>query len=228
MAVWLATACGLVVCGPPCAAQPWCWPPPPYVAGLGPPPLAVVETAVRPKRAEVRVDGEYVGEARDYNGRWDRLWLAPGAHVIEFALAGYQTLSRTMDLAPGAYLLLSDELQAGTGSDPRSSERAPPASTPSPVSPEARAEERATPSTTTPRGLLRLSVSPHDAVVYLDGQFLARAEELARLRGALPLAEGPHTIEAVRPGYVSREESVVIAAGEPAVVTLELERERGD
>ena len=54
-------------------------------------PGAVV-TDIRPKRAGIWVDGEYVGQARDFSGRWDVLWLARGNHEFELRKDGYQTL----------------------------------------------------------------------------------------------------------------------------------------
>ena len=71
-----------------------------------------------------------------------------------------------------------------------------------------------------------MKVSPADAAVYLDGAYFARADELARLRGAIPLVLGTHTVEVVRPGYESRKVDVEIAEGKPAELSLDLERNR--
>ena len=49
---------------------------------------ATIETKIKPKKAEVWVDGRVVGQARDFNGRWDRLWVAPGEHGAGAAEAG--------------------------------------------------------------------------------------------------------------------------------------------
>ena len=45
---------------------------------------------VTPKDAQVYVDGYYVGTARDWEGRRQRLTLAPGAHRVELQAADYE------------------------------------------------------------------------------------------------------------------------------------------
>jgi hypothetical protein len=186
--------------------------------------VAVVETDVSPRRAEVWVDGIYRGQARDYSGTWDRLFLAPGTHVVEIRRDGYQTLRRHLRLPPSGYHRIEARLQKGEGIDPRSTEVAP-----EPSSDEARAEPlepaRVEPSIT---AFLRFEVTPADAVVYVDGEFLARADELARLHGAIPVAAGEHVIEVVRPGYRSERRVVDAVAGEPHGVRVDLERAPSD
>jgi hypothetical protein len=189
---------------------------------------AGLETDVEPGKADVQLDGQHVGQARDFNGRWDLLWLSPGEHVVEFSREGYQTLQLSVEVQAGGYVKLQEKLQKGSGVDPRSSvataNQSPdtaPEVKPSagPTAEEPRAEPLLR------RGLLRLVVQPPDAAVYLDGEFLARADELARLRGALPVAQGQHVIEVVRPGYESRAVRVDVGSGDPASVQIELEPE---
>ena len=211
------------------AAWPWGWwytGWPYYMVrgGVAPAESGVVETDVQPKKAEVRVDGVFVGQARDFNGRWDYLWLEPGEHVLEFSKDGFMTLRRHLDVRQGMHVRVTEQLEKGEGIDPRSSESPHPPATvaartgaPLPAPREPRAD-----SGTLRRGLLRLDVEPLDAAVYLDGEFLARASELRRLHGALPVADGVHTVEVVRPGYESRTIEVEVAAGEPARVEIVL------
>jgi hypothetical protein len=59
------------------------------VAGWG-----AVDLDVKPNRAEVWVDGQYAGEARDLDGYPSYLWLEQGPHRIEVYKGGYVT-SRT-------------------------------------------------------------------------------------------------------------------------------------
>jgi hypothetical protein len=184
---------------------------------MAPASAGVVETDVTPKKAEVRVDGALLGQARDYNGHFDYLWLEPGEHVLEFSKDGYMTLRRHLNVRRGMHVRIVEQLTKGEGIDPRSSQsHAPPPRT------ETRAasslpppSERPAQSGTLRRGLLRLDVEPLDAAVYLDGEFLARASELRRLHGALPVADGVHVVEVVRPGYDSRTIEVEVVAGEP-------------
>jgi hypothetical protein len=204
------------------AAWPWGWwyGSPPYRTvwrGVDPEVPGGIETDVQPKKAEVRLDGSFVGQARDYNGRWDVLWVEPGEHVLEFVKDGYMTLRVYLEVSPGTHVRIAERLQQGEGVDPRSTERPPAA----PATPP----ERATREDRSPlrRGLLRLGVAPSDAAVYLDGEFLARAGELARLHGALPVAEGLHTVEVVRPGYESRTVEIEVLEHEPTRIDIVLE-----
>jgi hypothetical protein len=178
----------------------------------------VVETAIKPKKAEVLVDGQVVGEARDFNGKWDQLFLKPGSRSIEFRKPGYMTLTLWLDVPAGGYIRIEESLAEGEGPDPRSMEQ--------PAEPEKRAPERA-PEQAIPQGLLRIEASPADAAIYLDGEFLARAEELGRLHGALPVALGRHVIEVVRPGYEGTSFEIVVDQERPQKVRIDLERKSG-
>jgi hypothetical protein len=209
---------------------------PPYVAYrptvitggvVAPRAPAAVETAVKPKRADVYVDGQYVGQARDYNGNWDLLWIEPGEHTLEFRREGYKILRTYVDLSPGGYLRLDSQLVQGEGLDARSTsaperyaEAEPRASPPPPP----REERRGAPEDSLRRGLLRIDAFPPDAAVYLDGEFLASADELDRLHGALPVAQGTHRIEVVRPGYASESLPVDVYGPDPVRVRVTLEQ----
>jgi hypothetical protein len=176
---------------------------------------------VTPKKAEIHMDGSFVGQARDYDGRLNVLWVEPGKHTFEFSRDGYMTLRRHVDVRAGMRLQFAEALQKGEGIDPRSTEAPPPTV----------ASER--PATAPPprvdrgsleRGLLHLGVEPADAAVYLDGEFLARADELASLHGALPVARGRHTVEVVRPGYTSRTMEIDVSGEQAVRVEIALER----
>ncbi len=180
-----------------------------------------VETAVAPKRAKLFLDGEPIGEARDFNGTWDVLPLDPGSRVLRFEAEGYKTLEVTLDVRPGRHYRVAYALELGEGLDPRSSA---PAATAMPPDAGARIEEPIPPPEGgIARGLLRVRVRPDDAVVYLDGEFLGRADEMRRLHGALPVAIGEHRIEVVRPGFRNERLRVEVVADEPAEVDLSLE-----
>ncbi|MDP8256614.1 MAG: PEGA domain-containing protein [Candidatus Alcyoniella australis] len=47
-----------------------------------------------PSSAEVFVDGQYVGRAKDFDGDREHLMLAGGVHIIELRKAGYQTFKK--------------------------------------------------------------------------------------------------------------------------------------
>jgi hypothetical protein len=198
-----------------------------YAEPASPDQPARVETAIQPRRATVRVNGEEVGEARDFSGTWDALFLTPGDQTLEFTAPGYKILRIALRVEPGAGYRLEYRLERGDGIDPRSVEAAPKPAVPAQI-PRERAREEpppaVPPSEGLRRGFLRFDVLPADAAVYLDGEYLARADELVRLRGALPVAEGEHLVEIVRPGYKSYAETVTVRAGEPLRVVVSLER----
>jgi len=170
-----------------------------------------VETGVTPSKADVVLDGDTVGFAGDYNGRWDKLSVAPGPHTIAFQEKGYRTLVVTFEARPGATYVFNDELVPGDGED----RRAIPAAT-------VEAAPQAPPRSPSPiaMGRLRVHAEPADAAVYLNGEYLGLGVELGRIHGALAVARGTHRLEAVRPGYVSA--SRVIEVGDQDVVIVEL------
>lgn len=196
----------------------------PYAFAVDDEAPGAIETDIDPKRASVIVDGEWLGQARDYNGRFDPLWLEPGTHEVEFSRAGYMTLRRTIRVRPGMLARIEERLQEGAGEDPRSDPARPPSH---PLVADRSIHETTVDveeSSGVSRGLLRLRVEPPDAAIYLDGEFLARGEELSRLHGALPVATGIHRLEVVRPGYESRELEVLVSGGDPTRVEIELQR----
>lgn len=215
--------------------DPW-WYPTPYVyverdsaIPVGP---ALLETDVVPRKARVRLDGEDVGRVKDYNGTWDQLPLREGRHVVEFEADGYQTLRVVLDASAGRRYRVVYALQRGAGLDERSSPD--PASLPPPEPAMAPAGVSAVETATAPgdlrlsipTGFLKLEIAPPDASVYLDGEFFARAEEIARLHGAIPLVSGEHRLEVVRPGFADHEETLTIRPDEATAISVTLTRER--
>lgn len=186
---------------------------------------AFVETDIRPRKALVTLDGEAVGRAKDYDGRWDRLVVAPGRRTIELAADGYMTLRVRLVARAGRTIRLERELREGEGLDPRSSAEIP-AETPSTIdAAEPRGDHE---PSGLGRGFLKIDVAPADAAVYLDGEFLASAGELAGLHGAIAVAEGEHRIEAVHPSFERRAAQVQVAMKETVRVELRLDVGVGD
>lgn len=81
---------------------------------------AVVDTEIRPHKAEVFVDGEEMGTARHFNGNRHSLWLQPGEHAIKIEAPGYMTLELDLHAKEGRYYRLQYHLKRGQGLDPRS------------------------------------------------------------------------------------------------------------
>ena len=177
---------------------------------------AVLETDVRPRKSIVRVDGEEVGRAKDYNGSWDRLPVAPGQHVLELAAPGFMTLRTVVRLEPGRLYRIEQDQRAGEGIDPRSES--------APVNdPTARTETNSpdvSALATLRRGFLKIAADPPDAAVYLDGEFLASARELDALHGSIPVAVGEHEVEVTHPKFKSRSLRVSVSGSDPVHVDL--------
>jgi hypothetical protein len=176
-----------------------------------------VETDVKPRKAAVFVDGSEVGQARDFNGNWDILFLEPGDRTLEFRYPGYMSLRVVVGIESGGYYRIKKRLTKGEGEDPRSMEPPPPEK-------EQPGRQRAAPAdkAVVTQGLLRIEATPRDAAVYLDGEFLAGAGELARLHGALPVALGRHVVEVVRPGYVAESREIVVEEKGATKVVIDL------
>jgi PEGA domain len=168
---------------------------------------AVIETRVSPRDADVYVDGEIAGYAKDYDGRWDELRLDPGKHQIEFRKSGYRSLVVELNARPGAHYDFDESLALGSGEEHRTVGSAPAAEPP--AASVAPAEDLSLHAGIA-KGLLRIRVTPQDSGVYLDGEFLGLAGELSRLHGAVPVATGEHRLEVVRPGYVSEVKTVTV------------------
>jgi hypothetical protein len=178
---------------------------------------AIVETGVSPSKAEVVLDGDMVGFASDYSGRWDKLSVVPGPHTIAFQEKGYRTLVVAFEARPGATYAFHDVLVPGEGEDRRTlpaAVAAPPTETLSPIP---------APSAT---GRLRVHAEPGDAAVYLDGGYLGLGAELSRIHAALAVATGAHRLEVVRPGYVSAARTIDVGETDLAVVEFTLEPQR--
>lgn len=186
---------------------------------------AGIEIDVSPRNARVIANGEDVGRVKDYDGRWDHLRVGAGRQVLEIRAEGYKTLRVVVDAEAGRAYRLEYALEKGEGIDPRSQD---PAALPPP--------QAARPATTAieappadgvagaglEKGFLRLSVTPVDAAVYLDGEYFARGDEISRLRGAIPLAVGEHRIEVVRPGFKSKAVLVNVDRAATASTAVEL------
>ncbi len=187
---------------------------------------AVLETDIHPKKAHLILDGDDLGKVKYFNGNWDRLPLSPGQHKLVFAAEGYRTLRVEMEAEPGRFYRLDYRMEKGEGEDPRS--MALPRAAPKKAAAETnvRMEMDTGERSGLSRGLLRIRVVPGDAAVYLDGEFLGRGEELARLHGALPVAAGVHRVEIVRPGFHSKTLEVDVPEGGDALrIEEELDRE---
>jgi hypothetical protein len=182
-------------------------------------PSGIVETDIRPRSAQVLVGDTAVGFVRDFDGPAGLLFLAPGIHSLGFAAPGHMTLRRTVRVEAGGSYQIKDRLLEGSGLDPRSDP---------PIEYRNETERDPGPTLETPEGSIepgRLTIraSPPDAAVYLDGEFLGRADELSRLHGALAIGLGEHLLEVVRPGFLAETRRFAVEGDEPATIALDLQ-----
>ncbi|HLF06378.1 MAG TPA: PEGA domain-containing protein, partial [Thermoplasmata archaeon] len=208
---------------------------PGYPGYYGPgyaPDVAFIDTDVQPEETAVYLDDEYAGTVDDFDGFPDYLAVRPGRHTLTFKAEGHTTVTRSVKVPRGAVLQVDLSLEKGTGVDaptgePESGESTVPESETGDRTGEERPpaevvleedQEEGEP------GFIRLNVTPPDASVYMDGEFVGTASRVSRLHGDLRLAPGEHRIEVVRPGYRAVSRMVKVVSGDHRTIDLELER----
>ena len=187
-----------------------------------------IDTDVSPEKAMVYVDGTYVGVADNFDGYPGFLALKPGRHTITFKAPERQTFTRKVDVPAGAMLNFDFTLAkpskgtepAGTDLelDPEEEVIAPP-----PYGDPGDREEVV--DQEEPPASLKLQVSPPDASIYIDGEFIGTASSLRRLHGSLRLDSGRHVVEVARPGYRTESREVKLAPGERSSLEIALQRD---
>jgi len=97
--------------------------PPPYgYAYPWSPPDASLRLEVKPKEAQVFVDGFYAGIVDDFDGTFQRLNVAPGEHDIELWLEGYKTVHQKIYLQVNNTFKVKyqmEKLAAGEAQEPK-------------------------------------------------------------------------------------------------------------
>ena len=85
-------------------------------------PDASIRLEVKPKEAEVFVDGYYAGIVDDFDGTFQRLNVAPGEHEIELWLDGYRSVKQKVYLTRDNTFKIKyqmERLAAGQAPDPK-------------------------------------------------------------------------------------------------------------
>lgn len=183
---------------------------------------------VKPKQAEVYVDGYLAGSVDDFDGAMQRLTLPAGEHAITLYLDGYQTLTQKVLFRPRATVKLKYELSklaAGETTGPR------PQPSPETVNPmERQAPPRDLgpgPATRAPRprsgefGTLAVRVQPRDAVVIVDGE---EWESTGSGPLMLELSEGSHDVEVRQEGFAPFRRTIRVRAGDTTTLNVSLSR----
>ena len=66
---------------------------------------------IRPRDAQVLVDGFYAGVVDDFDGTFQSLRLAAGGHKIEIRMAGFEDLELDVHVQPGRTITLNEDLR---------------------------------------------------------------------------------------------------------------------
>jgi hypothetical protein len=213
-------------------------------------PDSAIRFDVKPKQAQVFVDGFYAGIVDDFSGTFGRLRLPPGEHEITVYLDGYHSIREKVYLTPDNTLKIKremDKLLAGEQPDARpeppplppppqapgtGSQQPPPYQPPgrgqggrrAPLPPPPPPDPNARPADASQPGTLTLQVQPPDADVYIDGQ---RWRGQARQDGlSIDLPEGRHTIELQKAGYRTYITDVDIRHGEATPLTVAMRQDQ--
>ncbi len=224
---------------------PW-WPRTAYPYGYFPifDNTADVRLQVRPRDAQVYVDGFYAGIVDDFDGAFQRLNLPPGGHTIALYLDGYRTIRHNLYLRPGSTTKIHDDMErlpAGAVSDlppvappvpppPAGSFSGPRTPPRRPLPPVARPEPLPEPGPGRPEvgpvagfGTLVIRVQPANADVWVDGD---RWESSDDGQFELHLPPGRHRVEVARPGFRRFATDVEVRDGESTPLNVSLAGER--
>jgi len=232
------------------APYQWGWYPPYRGAYLAP--EASVKLDVKPKQAEVYVDGYYAGIVDDFDGAFQRLHVAPGEHEIELYLDGYRAVKQHVFLTADNTFKVKysmEKLAAGEQAEPRPqaptpqvAQGAPPPMppgaypTPQPRGPGARRmppppqQMPPPPPGSEPRGAasaygsIAIRVQPNDAEVSIDGEPWRAPSGQERL--VVEVSEGSHTIEIRKSGYRTYVTQVDVRRGATTPLNVSLRGEQ--
>jgi hypothetical protein len=102
------------------------------------PPDASLRLEVKPKEAEVFVDGYYAGIVDDFDGTFQRLNVAPGEHDIELWLEGYRTVRQKIYLQVNNTFKVKYQMERLAAGDTQEPKPVPP---PPPQDPRMRSQQ---------------------------------------------------------------------------------------
>ena len=168
--------------------------------------VGAVDTDVNPDGAEVWLDGKALGQADDFDGWPQYLYLPPGTCTLEFRLEGYETFRATVKVEAWEVVHIKKQLA-----------RVPPSAvqeTPNPV--EEIGSDTPPPSEPGSRetARLNLTVSPDNSVIYLNGDFWLSGADLARMHSPLQIPAGRLTLLCYAPGYEETTKELDARPGE--------------
>jgi hypothetical protein len=202
---------------------------------------ASLRLEVKPRDAEVYVDGYRAGTVDDFDGIFQRLRLRPGEYSLVLYLDGFHQVEQQIHAGHGADQSIKLEmvkLAPGEQTGPR------PAPAPREERPEPQAREprpndprrgrgapppdiTVAPEDPGPRnfGVLAIHVQPADAEILIDGAPWTIPAGETRLNVQLPA--GRHRVEIRKAGYASYVEEVAVQAGRRLPLNVSLIRAPG-
>lgn len=211
---------------------------------------ASVRLEVKPRDAEVYVDGYLAGKVDDFDGTFQRLRVRPGEHDLVLYRDGLRTVTQHLYLGPNSDQRIQfamEPLAPGEAAEPRptpppASEEPPPTSQepppgygrmppnpPVPNQPPPAGRGAPPPPESQPQeptsssfGSLALLIQPGDAQVLVDGASWTMPAGESRLVIRLP--EGRHHIEIRKPGFETYVEDVGILRGRTLSLNVSLIR----
>ena len=86
--------------------------------------LGALDLNVKPRNADVFVDGTFVGKVRDFDGYPGYLWLEAGSRTVAIYKGGYATYEAKFAVVPGVVTELKLKLLAGGSEAPPSAPEA--------------------------------------------------------------------------------------------------------
>jgi len=140
----------------------------------------------------VWIDGEYVGFLKELKGN-KKVLLLPGEHHVEVRQSGYDTFTRKLVVEPGQVQTVRVAIHLLPGA------RVPDVT-----------------------AMLKITVQPGRAAVFLDGQYVGHAGELGGSVHSLLISPGKHRVKIELPGYRTFETEVNLLQGQKSEVKTEL------
>jgi PEGA domain len=202
-----------------CAVALACWPAIATGESLA---TASARIQVKPRNAEVYVDGYLAGVVDQFDGFFQRLEIPAGEHELTLYLDGYRTVRQRVLFPPEAALDIKYELQPLASGEPHEPRPQAPGDGDrhgaGPPPPPAIVEERR-PSNF---GTLAVRVQPAGATVVIDGQEWKASDGDNPI--VIELPEGAHEVEIQSEGLSTFHKSVRVRAGETVSLNVSLTR----
>jgi hypothetical protein len=216
-------------------------------------PEAAVRLEVKPREAEVFVDGYYAGIVDDFDGTFQRLNVPPGDHEIELWLEGYRTVKQKVYLTRDNTFKIKyqmEHLASGEAPEPKPQPIDPPQDVnpprmqqpPMPRGPMTRRMPPPPPPQQQPPdergvqveprggqrnaayGTLAVRVQPADAEISIDGENWRGPGGQDRM--TIEVSEGSHTIEIRKSGYRTYVTQIDVRRGQTTPLNVSLRGEQ--